>query len=302
METVKLKSALKDFIWGSDKLAIKYGKNYGPKMVAESWELSFNDAGPSLIDSGCNKGKALKDIAKKEDIGILPGKFEFFPVLIKFISSASNLSVQVHPSDQYALKNEGQFGKTEMWHVLESEEGAGLYVGWKRKTSSEEVREAIKNDTLLELLNFIPVKPGDNYFIPSGTVHAIGKGVTLIEIQENSTLTYRLYDYHRLDKNGKERELHVEKALKVISFEPYKQEEFKKPLIGKSDYFTSSAYYLNGLKEIETNELSFKAISFVSGEGMVNKIPFKKGDSFFIPANSKAILEGVGDYILTEVV
>lgn len=301
MEPVKLKSELKEYIWAGEKLPQFYGKDYGPKKVAESWELSFNESGPSVIDSGKDKGKLLKDVATAKDIGVLAAKFQFFPVLIKLIDSDADLSVQVHPSDAYALKNEGQFGKTEMWHVLEAKKGSGLYVGWKRKTSADEVRKAIEDGSITELMNFVEVKPGDNFFIESGTVHAIGAGVTLIEIQENSTLTYRLYDYNRVGKDGKKRELHVEKALKVLSYEPYESPKFKKPLIGKSEYFESSASYLNGLIDIQTNERSFKAITFVTGEGSFNGIHFKKGDSFFIPASSLAHIEGVGDYILTEV-
>lgn len=301
MEPVKLKSDLKEYIWAGEKLVKKYGKDYGPSKVAESWELSFNASGPSLIDSGDDAGKCLKDVASKEDIGTLVSSFEFFPVLIKLIDSDSKLSVQVHPSDEYALKNEGQFGKTEMWHVLEAKEGAGLYVGWKRKTSKEEVEAALKDGSVMDLLNFVEVHPGDDFFIESGTVHAIGEGVTLIEIQENSTLTYRLYDYDRIGKDGKRRELHIEKALKVLSYEPYKKPAFEKPLIGRSKYFSSSCHYLNGMTDIEASKESFKALTFVSGEGVFNKIPFKKGDSFFIPASKKVHIEGVGDYILTEV-
>ncbi len=301
MKPVKLKSELKEYIWAGEKLRLYYGKDYGPKKIAESWELSFNESGPSVIASGEDAGKALKDVATKEDIGDLAGKFEFFPILIKLIDSDSNLSVQVHPSDEYALKNEGQFGKTEMWHVLEAKPGAGLYVGWKRKTNPEEVKKAIADGSIVDLMNFVEVKPGDDYFIPSGTVHAIGAGVTLIEIQENSTLTYRLYDYDRVDKNGNKRELHVEKALKVLSYEPYKKMEFKKPLIGECSYFSSSAHYLNGLADIATDAHSFKSLTFVSGEGVLEGIHFMKGDTFFIPASSKAHLEGVGDYIITEI-
>ncbi len=301
MDAVKLKSELKEYIWGGKELRLHYGKDYGPKKVAESWELSFNDQGPSIIASGKDVGKALKDVTTKEDIGELPAKFEFFPVLIKLINSDSNLSVQVHPSDEYALKNEGQYGKTEMWHVLSAKPGAGLYLGWKRKTNASEVKEAIEKGTITELLNFVEVKPGDDYFIPSGTVHAIGAGVTLIEIQENSTLTYRLYDYGRVGADGKPRELHIEKGLKVLSYEPYTKPFFQKPLIGECPFFSSSIYYLNGLLDIETSKSSFKAITFVSGEGVLNGIHFLKGDSFFIPASSKAHLEGAGEYVITEV-
>ncbi len=301
MKPVKLKSALKEYIWGGDELRLSYGKDYGPKKVAESWELSFNEAGPSLIDSGEDAGKPLKDVAKEEDIGSAASKFEFFPVLIKLISSDSNLSVQVHPNDEYALKHENQFGKTEMWHVLSAKPGSGLYVGWKKETNPEEVKKAIEEGTLLELLNFVEVKPGDDYFIPSGTVHAIGAGVTLIEIQENSTLTYRLYDYNRVDANGNKRELHVEKALKVLSYKTYEKAEFKKPLIGECSFFSSSIHHFDGELVVEADKSSFKALTLVSGECEFDGIKSKKGDSFFVPAGQKATLKGQGEVVITEV-
>ncbi len=301
MKPVKLKSALKEYIWGGRELYSSYGKNYGPNKVAESWELSFNEAGPSLIDSGENAGKALKDVATKEDIGTASSKFAFFPVLIKLINSESNLSVQVHPNDEYALKNENQFGKTEMWHVLSAKPGSGLYVGWKKETNPEEVAKAIEDGTLMELLNFVEVKPGDDYFIPSGTVHAIGEGVTLIEIQENSTLTYRLYDYNRVDVSGKKRELHIEKGLKVLSYHPYCRPHFEKPLIGECGFFSSSIHPFDGEALIEASEASFKALTLVEGEVLFEGKPCKKGDSFFIPANQKALFKGKGEFVITEV-
>ncbi len=300
METVKLKAATKDYIWGGN-----YLKNWGIESdmptIAEAWVLSFNPSGPSVIASGNDKGKLLMDVATKEDIGLLPASFPFFPVLIKFINSASNLSVQVHPSDEYALKKENQFGKTEMWYVLEAKEGAGLYVGFEKEVTKEQLLQGIKDGNIMNLLHFIPVKAGDSYFIPSGTVHAIGAGVTLIEIQQNSTLTYRLYDYHRKDKNGKERELHVEKALEVLSLKPYQKIDFKKPIIGSCKYFTSQFGEVKNEADFHARVDSFMSISFLSGEGEVDHIPFHRGDTFFIPANKKAHIEGNGKYILTEV-
>ena len=138
-------------------------------------------------------------------------------MLIKFIDAEQNLSVQVHPSDEYALQHENSFGKTEMWYIVEAEEGAGIYLGFNRTVTKEEYEAAIKENRLTELLNFYEVKAGDCYFIPSGTIHAIGKGCLICEIQQNSNLTYRVYDYGRKDKNGKERELHIDKAPRVTN-------------------------------------------------------------------------------------
>lgn len=300
METVKLKPSTKDYIWGGSLLK-DWGKESSSSNIAECWELSFNDVGPSYIASGNDRGKRLMDVATKEDIGPLPSSFPFFPVLIKLINSASNLSVQVHPSDEYALKNEGQYGKTEMWYVISAEKGAGLYVGFKKETNKEEVMKRINDGTIMDILNFIEVKEGDSFFIPSGTIHAIGAGVTVIEIQQNSTLTYRLYDYKRKDKNGKERELHIDKGLKVLNYKPYKKECFSKDEIGSCKYFTSYVFNIENDVIINARPDSFASITFLKGEGYVSDIPYKKGDTFFIPANKKANIHGNGQYVLTEV-
>ncbi len=300
MDLVKLAPAVKSYIWGGKKL-VGYGKKMDGDNIAETWELSFNDAGPSIIASGENKGKALKEVASKEDIGSLPSSFPFFPTLIKFIDSASPLSVQVHPSDAYALAHEGQLGKTEMWHILEHEKGAGIYLGLKKDYSYEELEKALKNDTILDLLNFFPVENGESYFIPSGTIHAIGKGVTLIEIQQNSTLTYRLYDYNRVGSDGKKRELHIDKALKVINLKKYEPIKFKGDILGECEYFVTREKRIEGESEISAPSSSFLSISFMEGEGSINGLPYKKGDTFFLPAGKKAKAVGKGKMIVVDV-
>ncbi|MCI2111168.1 MAG: class I mannose-6-phosphate isomerase [Bacilli bacterium] len=300
MDIVKLKPATKDYIWGGTKLK-GWGKASPSESIAECWELSFNPDGPSLIASGKDEGRYLKDVATAADVGPVPSGFPFFPVLIKLIDSADNLSVQVHPSDDYALSHERQYGKTEMWYVIEAEEGAGLYVGFKRKTSAEEVRQAVSDGSIVGLLNFCPVKTGEVYFIPSGTVHAIGKGITLIEIQQNSTLTYRLYDYKRLGKDGKPRELHLDKALLVMDFEPYRPVVFKRPCIGASKYFQTYAYAAKDFSEIIASKESFASLTFVSGEGVFAGMDYRKGDTFFIPCGQKGSLKGNGRFVLTQV-
>ena len=301
MDIVKLAPAIKSYIWGGTKL-LSWGKPSSSDSISECWELSFNGEGPSLIASGSDAGKELRNVASKEDLGSNVAPFPFFPVLIKLIDSASNLSIQVHPSDAYALKNEGQYGKTEMWYIIEAEPGAGLYVGFRRQTSPEEVRKAIADGTIVDLLNFRAVKPGETYFIASGTVHAIGKGVTLIEIQQNSTLTYRLYDYGRLGKDGKPRELHVEKALKVLNYEPYNPPKFTLPVLGKCSYFISSLHHSEGSLEIRASKESFLSLTFVGEEkGSFAGLPFRKGDTFFVPAGQKGLIKGKATFVQTEV-
>lgn len=300
MECVKLKPATKDYIWAETNLK-KFGKDADTDKIAECWELSFHKDGPCLIDSGMDKGKKLLDVATKEDIGAYASSFPFFPVLIKLIDSGENLSVQVHPSDEYALKNENSFGKTEMWHVLSHEEGAGLYVGLKEDSSKEEIEDALKKGTILEKLNFFAVKDGENYFIPSGTIHAIGKGMTVIEIQQNSNLTYRLYDYNRLGKDGKPRELHIQKALKVIDYKKYNPVKFEGNCIGRCQYFSSYCKKVEGSSHLIADKDSFISITFLSGEGMVNNIPYKALDTFFIPAGKSAEILGRGEFVLTTI-
>ncbi len=297
MAIYKLIPALKDYIWGGTNLK-KYRKT-DLDIISESWELSFHQDGLSKVEID-NKLVNLSDVVKKEDLGEKVSNFPFFPVLIKLIDAKENLSVQVHPSDEYALKNENSFGKTEMWYVISALEGAGLYVGFKENENKENVEKYLHDGTILDHLNFFKVKPGDCYFIPSGTIHAIGKGVTLIEIQQNSNLTYRLYDYNRVDKNGLKRPLHIEKALNVIDYNKYQKEEKRDNLLGKCKYFTSYKLDASIDKKIYYKD-SFTSITFLSGEGKINNLDYKKFDSFFISAGEECLLKGNGTYILTKV-
>lgn len=297
MAIYKLIPALKDYIWGGTNLK-KYRKT-DLDIISESWELSFHQDGLSKIEID-NKLVNLSDVVKKEDLGENASNFPFFPVLIKLIDAKENLSVQVHPSDEYALKNENSFGKTEMWYVISALEGAGLYVGFKEDENKENVEKYLHDGTILDHLNFFKVKEGDCYFIPSGTIHAIGKGVTLIEIQQNSNLTYRLYDYNRVDKNGLKRPLHIEKALNVIDYNKYQKEEKRDNLLCKCKYFTSYKLDASIDKKIYYKD-SFTSITFLSGEGKINNLDYKKFDSFFISAGEECLLKGNGTYILTRV-
>ena len=191
MKITKTIPAFKDYIWGGEKLKTEFGKKTDLSRVAESWELAAHKDGTSGFEG---ESFNLADLFSehRELIGKKADVFERFPMIIKLIDAKDNLSVQVHPSDEYALANEGSYGKTEMWYVVEAEEGAGLYVGFNRDVTEEEFRTLIAENRLQEVLNFIPVKPGEWFFIEAGTVHAIGKGVVIAEIQQNSNLTYRL--------------------------------------------------------------------------------------------------------------
>ena len=293
MKIEKLYPECKEIIWGGTRLKEKYGKQTDKELIAETWELSFHEAGPTRLASG----KTLQETATAEELGKNCEGFPFFPVLAKLIDAKQDLSVQVHPSDAYALKNENSFGKTEMWYIVEADEGAGIYLGFKKDVTQEEYEKAIKDHTLTELLNFFEVKAGECYFIPSGTIHAIAKGCLICEIQQNSNLTYRVYDYGRKDKNGNERELHVEKALKVTNlhkyeYTPLQAETEQGKLLGLSRYFTTTSVKVEGEKALFADKNSFKCAICVQGEGAIDGQRVCLGDSYFVPA-------GYGEFTVT---
>ena len=237
MELVKLNPIVKDYIWGGTYFK-NFNKGLSLDRVSECWELSVRDNDSSIIASGKDQGKRLVDVLTKEDIGPVMDRFPYFPLLIKLIDAKENLSVQVHPSDDYALKYEDSFGKSEMWHIISADKGSGLYVGLNKGYSKEEIEKALKEGNIINCLNFFEVKPGDTFIINPGTIHAIGAGVRLIEIQQNSNLTYRLYDYNRVDQFGNPRELHIKKALDVIDYRQFKVVKSANEVLADNQYFT----------------------------------------------------------------
>lgn len=323
MALLKLKPACKDYIWGGHRLKDEYNKEYDGDVLAETWELSCHPDGPSVIRNGEYAGKTLAEYIREQGSSVLGKKceqFEDFPILIKLIDAKDNLSIQVHPDNEYALKNEGQYGKTEMWYVVDCEEGAFLYYGFSREVSREEFAERIRNNTLTEVLNAVPVKKGDVFFIEAGTIHAIGKNILIGEIQQNSNVTYRVYDYGRVDKNGKTRELHIDKALDVTRRGPVVPGRSCAPHIACCDYFTVDRISVgakdggvagqagtaekSGVKQGRATADSFVSILVLDGEGTVRcgseEIDFRKGDSIFISAGSGAYeIEGTCEALLT---
>ena len=297
MNISRLYPECKDYIWGGKKLKTKYGKKTDKTPCAESWELSFHNDGLTRLADG----RMLAETATEKELGENVKGFPFFPVLIKFIDAKDNLSVQVHPSDEYALKNENSFGKTEMWYIVESDEGAGIYLGFNRDVTKEEYEMAIKENRLTELLNFYEVKEGECYFIPSGTIHAIGKGCLICEIQQNSNLTYRVYDYGRKDKNGNERELHVEKALQVTKLTRHENKALSGDMLGVSKYFNVRKLCVkNGI--LWSDSKTFQCLTCVKGQGEIDGQAVKQGDSFFVPANyGEYVAKGDMEIIMTEV-
>lgn len=302
----RLTPAFQDYLWGGTKLRDIYHKPCNYEKVAESWELSTHPAGESRLLCDGQPGPTLREYIAaqgREVLGTNCEKFDEFPVLIKFIDAKDALSIQVHPSDEYALEHEGEYGKTEMWIVMDCEPDAFLYFGVNRALSKEEFRRRIEENTVLEVLNRVDVHPGDVFFIESGTIHAIGAGILICEIQQNSNCTYRVYDYDRRGADGKPRELHIEKALAVSNLtpsDPEKRKEAAKSVPGGTiqelascKYFTTQSLTVDGTMTLGVDEHSFASLVVTEGTGTVagpeNAVSFKAGDSLFVPAGTGEI-------------
>ena len=318
MKLEQLSPAFKDYLWGGTKLRDVYGKNCDFDKVAESWELSTHPAGESTLAGGDHPGLTLSQYFQQfpEVLGKNARAFRDFPVLIKLIDAKDPLSIQVHPSDEYALRVEGEYGKTEMWVIVDCEPGAFLYFGMNRPVSKEEFQQRIENNTVLEVLNKVEVHPGDVFFIQSGTIHAIGAGILICEIQQNSNCTYRVYDYDRRGADGKPRELHVEKALEVSRFTPSPRQETtageetvpggKKRPLAACNYFATQRLTVDTVMELEVGEDSFASLIVLTGSGTAagpeNQVSFVPGDSLFVPAGTgKVTLTGPCTVVKTTV-
>ena len=311
MKAIKLNPAFKDYLWGGTKLRDEYGKKCDLDKVAESWELSCHKDGCSVVADGEYAGLTLPQYIEKAGKAVLGTdceRFEYFPILIKLIDAKQNLSVQVHPDNDYAMRVEGEYGKTEMWYVVDCEPGAGLLYGFKHEISKEEFRRRIEDNTLLEVTNRVEVHPGDVFFIEAGTLHAIGEGILIAEIQQNSNTTYRVYDYGRVGADGKPRQLHIEKAIDVTRLAPAtrpcgrpqaKPEAFDGGSVlplASCDYFTVKEMEVTSHAALMADEKSFHSLLLLDGSLTLSmggeKLEMKKGASVFVPAGS-------GDYTLT---
>ena len=295
-EAYKLKPIIKSYIWGGD-----YFKPFREgefDNISESWELSLRKDNNVLVE-GINK--PLNEVLSNEDLGPACDRFPYFPLLIKLIDAKDNLSIQVHPSDEYALVKENSFGKSEMWHIIDADKDAGLYVGLNKDYSKDEIEKKLKDSSILDCLNFYKVKPGDTFLINPGTIHAIGKGVRLIEIQQNSDLTYRLYDYLRKDKNGNYRELHINKALEVIDFHKYDKKSVSCDVLADNKYFKVVRKEIKGELLLSADEGSFLSFTFIDGEGKVDEISYHKFDTFFLANGKSCLIKGVGTMIVSSI-
>ena len=315
-----LRPSGKDYLWGGQRLNDEFKKNINMDPLAETWECSTHPDGPSYIVGGEYDGSELAEVIRSNP-WYLGSKHEGqteLPILIKFIDAKNDLSVQVHPDDEYAEEYEGgQHGKTEMWYVLDAAKDSRLVFGLSRDCSKEEIRSAIEEGTLPNYLQKVRIDKDDVFFIESGTIHALGAGALVAEIQENSNLTYRLYDYDRVDKHGKKRELHIDKALAVANLkssaeprQPLRVLKYKQgmasELLTRCKYFEVYRMLIDtDRKQIvryQADELSFRVLLCVKGCGVLfyeNEVqPFYKGDCFFVPANSVEIrIHGMAQFL-----
>ena len=303
-----LRPSGKDYLWGGRRLNDEFEKQIDLSPLAETWECSTHSDGPSYVIGGSFDGATLETVITDHPdyLGIRHKGAKTLPILIKFIDAKENLSVQVHPTDTFAKEQEnGQLGKTEMWYVLDAQKDAKLVYGLRRDSSSEELQKAIANGTIMKLLQKVPVKKGDLFFIEAGTIHAICAGTLVAEIQENSNLTYRLYDYDRTGIDGKKRELHIEKALQVANLksstepkQPLRVLRYRKgmasELLCRCKYFEVYRMIINTerrqIVHYRADEISFRVLLCVNGCGIIRfeneEIIFYKGDCIFVPADS----------------
>lgn len=295
---------LKDRIWGGTKLRDNLGKqNLPTETTGESWELSAVQGDVSIVNNGAYKGKPLTELLDSFPEELLGTKVysrfgKQFPLLFKFLDAREDLSIQVHPNDELAKQRHNSFGKTEMWYVMQADTDARIIVGFKKKSSPEEYLEHLQNKNLIEILNEVKVNKGDVFFLETGTIHAIGAGIVIAEIQQTSDITYRIYDWDRVDANGKSRELHVEQALDAMNYnttdtqKQYTTEENKSNPMVDCPYFTTNYLPINGTASIERDGGSFSVYICTEGEYTIQlegkSHNFKKGDTILVPAAVKA--------------
>ncbi len=301
-----LESVYKDYLWGGEKLRTHYHKDTALTPLAESWEISCHPDGESMIACGLHKGDSLSTYLSQYPmaLGTNGATSDRFPVLVKLIDAKKDLSVQVHPNDDYGLRVENELGKTEVWYVLEADPGAELIMGYRKETSKEAVEKAVEEGSLMEILNRVPVVPGDVFFIEAGTVHGIGGGITLIEIQQNSNTTYRVYDYDRVGKDGNKRPLHLDKALDVMTYGPAKRRLWEPPVIAHCEYFHVEAHSVDGSAEFTVTAESFHGLTCVEGSLDITQgehvLTLIKGSSAFVTAEETTYtVSGQGKVIVT---
>ena len=306
MYPLKFKPILKSTLWGGERIIPFKQLDCQQEQVGESWEISDVPGDESVVAEGADAGKNLTQLME-EYKGKLVGEENYkrfqgkFPLLIKFIDAKQDLSIQVHPDDELAMKRHQSMGKTEMWYILDCEPDSFLYFGVNKEITKEEFERRIQDNTLLDVLKAVPVHKGDVFFIKSGTIHAIGAGIQICEIQQNSNTTYRVYDFGRVGKDGKPRELHIQKAIDVSNLSPI-ESDFKPcgpeekngdcdtVRLATCEYFTTYESTLNGTTTLHVDDESFGSILLIEGNATIENdgttLEVNKGDSVFIDANS----------------
>ena len=306
-----LRPSGKDYLWGGNRLNDEFEKQIKLSPLAETWECSTHPDGPSYVVGGEYDGSKLAEVLRQHPqyLGERHKGENTLPILIKFIEAKQDLSVQVHPTDEYAKEYEnGQSGKTEMWYVLDAGREASLVYGLNQTCTKDEFRQAIAEGNVMRYLQKVPIHKDDVFFIQAGTIHAIGAGALIVEIQENSNLTYRLYDYDRIGKDGKKRELHIDKALDVASLDssaeprqPLRVLKYRQgvasELLTRCKYFEVYRMIVNTERRqkvhYRADEIAFRVLLCVQGCGTVTyeggEITFYKGDCIFVPASSNVL-------------
>jgi len=293
------KPILKYRIWGGNKLEKLFAKESPSEQIGESWELSTVENDVSIIANGIYKNKSFAELISQFPKEILGTKIikkfgENFPLLFKFLDAWQDLSIQVHPNDELAKKRHNCLGKTEMWYIIEAEKNARNIIGFKEKSSPKEYIEKLENNALLSILNQENVQKGDVFFLETGTVHAVGKGIVLAEIQQTSDITYRIYDWNRIDKDGNARELHLDLALEAINYNPtetrktYSKIKNQANNIVQSKYFTTNYIPLEGKISFSENYDFFRVYMCLEGDFSIvykgEKYRFEKGKTILLPA------------------
>ncbi|MEI0529409.1 type I phosphomannose isomerase catalytic subunit [Brachyspira intermedia] len=296
----------KEVIWGGNSLVSVYSKPFDKnKTIGESWEICDLPNDNNIVSNGELKGKTLSYLVKEYGSELLGTKCkdDYFPLLIKLIDAKDKLSIQVHPDEEYANKRHNKHGKNEMWYVMETYGDAKLLIGLKENISKEDLKNALNNSKNIEnMFNYFDIKKGDAFYIPSGCIHAILGNAVIAEIQTPSDVTYRLYDWNRLDKNGKSRELHIEDSFNVIKDinafnlksdkkNSFKDEKLEINTVFSNDFFKTEEYIINGTYSSKTNGESFEIIMVLDGKGYIesniadNVIKLNAGKTVLIPAS-----------------
>ena len=305
MYPMKLTPPCKDYLWGGTRLKTDYGKVTDLEKVAESWELSCHKDGCSIIANGEFAGMTLPEYIEKQGKGVLGEdckSFEYFPILVKLIDAKQSLSVQVHPNNEYAMRVEGEYGKTEMWYVVDADKGARLRSGFAKQVTPAQYEASVEDNTITDILAEYEIHPGDLFFLPAGRVHSIGAGAFIAEIQQTSDITYRIYDFNRKDADGNTRELHTELAKGAIDYTvlpdyrtKYEQVQDRETELVSCPYFTTSLCDLTAPLTLDYAALdSFVVVICVEGKGMIaddsgNEMPIHQGETVLLPATVKSL-------------